>query len=154
MQLEGVGMKVILKEDVETLGRMGDVVTVSDGYARNFLIPKKKAVEATTKSVKALEHEKRLIADQARKIKKEYEAVAERINGAAITIAVQVGEEGKLFGSVTNKDIAEALSKEGIEIDKRKIQLDDPLKEIGTFKIPVQVYHDVKAHVKLTLTQA
>jgi large subunit ribosomal protein L9 len=147
-------MKVILKEDVETLGRMGDLVTVSDGYARNFLIPKKKAVEATTKSVKALEHEKRLIADQARKIKKEFEAVAERINGAAITISVQVGEEGKLFGSVTNKDIAEALSKEGIEIDKRKIQLDDPLKEIGTFTIPVHVYHDVKAHVKLTLTQA
>jgi len=111
-------------------------------------------VEATSKSVKALEHEKRLIADQARKLKKEYEAVAERINGASITISVQVGEEGKLFGSVTNKDIAEALSREGIEIDKRKIQLDDPLKEIGTFTVPVQVYHDVKAHVKLTLTQA
>jgi len=152
--MKGVGMKVILKEDVEALGRMGDLVSVSDGYARNFLIPRKKAVEATTISVRALEHEKRLIADRARKVKKEYETIAERINAAAITIPVQVGEEGKLFGSVTNKDIADALSKQGIEIDKRKIQLDDPLKEIGTFTIPIQVYHDVKAHVKLTLTQA
>ena len=146
-------MKVILREDVETLGRMGDLVTVSDGYARNFLIPKKKAVEATTKSVKVLEHEKRLIADRARKVKKEYETLAEKINATPITISVQVGEEGKLFGSVTNKDIAEALSKEGIEIDKRKIELENPLKDIGSFSIPVQVYHDVKAHLKLTLIQ-
>jgi large subunit ribosomal protein L9 len=147
-------MKVILKEDVEALGSMGDLVTVSDGYARNFLIPKKKAVEATTKSVKVLEHEKRLIADHARKIKKEHEALAEKINATPITIAVQVGEEGKLFGSVTNKDIAEALSKEGIEIDKRKIQLEDPLKEIGNFTVPIQVFHDVKAHLKVNLIQS
>jgi large subunit ribosomal protein L9 len=147
-------MKIILREDVETLGRMGDLVTVSDGYARNFLIPKKKAVQATTKSVKVLEHEKRLIADQARKVKKEHEVQAEKINATPITITVQVGEEGKLFGSVTNKDIAEALSKEGIEIDKRKILLEDPLKEIGSFTIPIQIYHDVKAHLKVTLVQA
>jgi large subunit ribosomal protein L9 len=147
-------MKVILREDVDTLGRMGDLVNVSDGYARNFLIPKRKAVEATTKSVKVVEHEKRLIADKARKIKKEFETLAERINGMPITISVQVGEEGKLFGSVTNKDIAEALSKEGIEIDKRKIQLESPLKEVGSFSIPIQVYHDVKAHLKLTLIKA
>lgn len=147
-------MKVILREDVETLGRTGDLVNVSDGYARNFLIPKKKAVEATTKSVKVLEHEKRLIADQARKLKKEHEALAEKINATPITIPVQVGEAAKLFGSVTNKDIAEALSKEGIEIDKRKILLEDPLKEIGSFTIPIQLYHDVKAHLKLTLVQA
>ena len=146
-------MKVILREDVETLGRMGDLVNVSDGYARNFLIPKQKAVEATTKSVKVLEHEKRLIADRGRKVKKEYEVQAEKINATPITIPVQVGEGGKLFGSVTNKDIAEALSKEGIEIDKRKILLEDPLKEIGSFTIPIQVYHDVKAHLKLTLIQ-
>jgi large subunit ribosomal protein L9 len=147
-------MKVILREDVDTLGRMGDLVNVSDGYARNFLIPTRKAVEATTKSVKVVEHEKRLIADKARKIKKEFETLAEKINGMPITISVQVGEEGKLFGSVTNKDIAEALSKEGIEIDKRKIQLESPLKEVGSFSVPIQVYHDVKAHLKLTLIKA
>lgn len=147
-------MKVILREDVDALGRMGDLVDVSDGYARNFLIPKKKAVEATTKNVKVLEHEKRLIADKARKLKKEFEDLAQKIDATAITIPVQVGEEGKLFGSVTNKDIAEALSKEGIEIDKRKIQLETPLKEVGSFSVPVQVYHDVKAHLKLTLIQA
>ncbi|HUK56090.1 MAG TPA: 50S ribosomal protein L9 [Nitrospiria bacterium] len=147
-------MKVILREDVDALGRMGDLVSVSDGYARNFLIPKKKAVEATTKNVKVMEHEKRLISDKARKMKKEFETLAEKINGTPITIPVQVGEEGKLFGSVTNKDIAEALSKEGIEIDKRKIQLESPLKEVGSFTLPVQVYHDVKAHLKLTLIKA
>jgi len=147
-------MKVILREDVDTLGRMGDLVNVSDGYARNFLIPKKKAVEATTKNVKVMEHEKRLIGDKARKLKKEFETLAEKINGISITISVQVGDEGKLFGSVTNKDIAEALSKEGIEIDKRKIQLESPLKEVGSFSVPIQVYHDVKAHLKLTLIKA
>lgn len=147
-------MKIILREDVETLGRMGDVVDVSDGYARNFLIPKKKAVEATTKSVGALEHEKRLIADKSRKAKKAIETLAEKINATPITIPVQVGEGGKLFGSVTNKDIAEALFKEGIEIDKRKIQLEDPLKEVGQFTIPIQLHHDVTAHVKLTLVNA
>jgi len=147
-------MKIILREDVETLGRMGDLVDVSDGYARNFLIPKKKAVQATTKSVKVLEHEKRLIADKSRKVKKEHDVLAEKINATPITLPVQVGEEGKLFGSVTNKDIAEALAKEGIEIDKRKILLEDPLKEVGSHTIPIQVYHDVKAHLKVTLVPA
>jgi len=147
-------MKVILREDVETSGRMGDLVNVSAGYAPTFLIPKKKAVEATTKNVKVLEHEKRLIADKAKKLKKEFEVLAGKINNMPITIPVQVGEEGKLFGSVTNKDIADALSKEGIEIDKRKIELESPLKEVGSFSVPIQVYHDVKAHLKLTLIKA
>ena len=147
-------MKVILREDVETLGKMGDLVNVSDGYARNFLIPQKKAIEATTKNVKTLEHEKRLIADIARKAKKEFEVLAEKINATPITLSVQVGEGGKLFGSVTNKDIAEALSKEGIEIDKRKILLEDPLKETGSFTVPIQLQHEVTAHLKLTLVNA
>ena len=147
-------MKVILREDVESLGRMGDLVKVSDGYARNFLIPKNKAAEATDKSVKALEHVKRLIADKARKIKKEFEDLAKKINATPITIPVQIGEEGKLFGSVTNKDIAEALSREGIQVDKRRIQLEDPLKEQGEFTISIQVYHDVTAHLKVSLVSA
>lgn len=147
-------MKVILREDVQSLGNIGDLVNVANGYARNYLIPSNKAVAATTKSVKKLEHEKRLIADRLRKAKKEFEALAGRINETPITIPVQVGEGGKLFGSVTHKDIAEALLKEGIEIDKRKIQMDEPLKEVGQFSIPIQVFHEVTAHLKLTLVGA
>ena len=147
-------MKVILKQDVESLGRMGDLVDVSDGYARNFLIPKSKAIEATVKNVKTLEHEKRVIADQAKKIRQEFEALAEKINSTPVTIPAQVGEEGKLFGSVTNKDIGEALAKEGIEVDKRKIRLEDPLKELGQFTVPIQIHHEVTAHLKVTIVQA
>lgn len=147
-------MKVILKEEVESLGQMGDLVQVADGYARNYLIPRNKAMEATLHNVRELEHQKRVISDKTRKAKKEFEVLAERINALSITIPVQVGEEGKLFGSVTNKDVAEALSKEGIEIDKRKIQLEDPLKEVGSFTIPIQVFHEVTARLKLTLVSA
>jgi large subunit ribosomal protein L9 len=147
-------MKVILKSDVESLGKAGEVVNVRDGYARNFLIPQDLAAEATTKNVRVLEHQKRLIADKLRKEKLEFEALATRINEASITIPVQVGEEGKLFGSVTNKDIAEALAKEGIEVDKRKIKLDDPIKEVGSFTVPIALHHDVTAHLKLYVVQA
>jgi len=147
-------MKVILKSDVNALGKTGELVEVKNGYARNFLIPQDMAVEATTKNVRVLEHQKRLIADSLRKGLKEIEAFAKRINEASITIPVQVGEEGKLFGSVTNKDIAEALAKEGIEVDKRKIRLEDPIKEVGSFTIPIALHHDITAHLKLYVVQA
>ena len=147
-------MKVILKSDVNALGKTGELVEVKNGYARNFLIPQDMAVEATTKNVRVLEHQKRLIADSLRKGLKEIEAFAKRINEASITIPVQVGEEGKLFGSVTNKDIAEALAKEGIEVDKRKIRLEDPIKEVGSFTIPIALHHDITAHLKLYVVQS
>ncbi len=147
-------MKVILKSDVDALGKTGELVEVKNGYARNFLIPQDMAVEATTKNVRVLEHQKRLIADRLRKEQKEFEAFAKRINEASITIPVQVGEEGKLFGSVTNKDIAEALAKEGIEVDKRKIRLEDPIKEVGLFTIPIALHHDITAHLKLYVVKA
>ncbi len=147
-------MDVILREDVETLGRMGDRVNVADGYARNYLIPQKKAVEATSKSVKAVEHEKRLIAAKAGKIRKEFEALAEKVRALRITIPVQVGEGGKLFGSVTNKDIAEALANEGVDVDKRMIQMETPLREVGEFTIPIRLHHDVTAHLSVTLIGA
>src|SRR6185503_15542633 len=102
-----VFMKVILKEDVATLGRMGDVVEVAPGYARNFLLPKKKAFEATAKNLKTVEHQKKLLADEIKRRTKDAEALAAKINEASVTISVQVGEEEKLFGSVTNKDIGE-----------------------------------------------
>lgn len=144
-------MKLILKEDVEFLGRMGDLVTVKPGYARNFLLPKDKAVEATMRNVKTLEHEKRLIAAKIDKIKKGFESLANKIQSSPVTISVQVGEEGKLFGSVTNKDIAEALSQQGVDVDKRKIELEAPLKEVGEVTIPVRLHHDVTAKLKVTI---
>ena len=142
-------MKVILNSNTDNLGRAGDVVNVKDGYARNYLIPREIAVEATTRNVKSLEHQKRVIAARFRKEHLKLEAFAHRINEAAITIPMQVGEEGKLFGSVTNKDVAESLAREGIEVDKRKIRLDDPIKELGEYTVPISVHHDITAHLKL-----
>jgi large subunit ribosomal protein L9 len=147
-------MKLILKEDVDQLGRMGELVDVADGYARNFLLPRKKAAVATTKNVKALEHEKRVIADQMKKEKAGAEALAKKVGELSISIPAQVGEEGKLFGSVTSKDIAEAMAAQGFEIDKRKILLDKPIKELGTFQVPVKVHHDVTAQVKVEVVKA
>ena len=142
-------MKVILKTDQDKLGKAGDLVEVKAGYARNFLIPRQVAIEATTRNVRVLEHQKRLIADRLRKERQEMEAFAHRINETSITIPVQVGEEGKLFGSVTNKDVAEALGREGIEVDKRKVRLDDPIKDVGEYTIPIGLQHDITAHLKL-----
>ena len=147
-------MKVILKEDVATLGHMGDIVEVAPGYARNFLIPKHKAFEATTKNLKTVEHQKKLLADETKRRMKEAEAIATKINEASVTISVQVGEEEKLFGSVTNKDIGEALAKEGIEVDKHVILLEKPIKELGIFTVPVKLHSEVTANLKVWIVKA
>ena len=147
-------MKVILKEDVASLGSMGDVVEVAPGYARNFLIPKKKAFEATAKNLKAIEHQKKLLTDQTKREMKEAEALAVRINEISITIPVQVGEEEKLFGSVTNKDIGEALAKEGVEVDKHIILLEKPIKELGIFTVPVKLHSEVTANLRVWIVKA
>lgn len=147
-------MKVILREDVDKLGRMGDLVNVADGYARNFLLPRNMAALATTKNIKSLEHEKRVIADRVKKEKMAAEEEAKKISAVSVSIPVQVGEEGKLFGSVTSKDIADAIAAQGFEIDKRRIQLEKPIKEIGTFMVPVKVHHDVTAQVKVEVIKS
>ncbi|HET6371051.1 MAG TPA: 50S ribosomal protein L9 [Nitrospiria bacterium] len=147
-------MKVILRENVEHLGKMGDLVEVKNGYARNYLIPKNKAFEATVGSIRVLEHQKRLIADQMKKEKKAAEELAQKISSFSVTIPVQVGEEEKLFGSVTSKDIAEALAAQGLEIDRKQIVLEKPIKELGIFDVPVKIQHDVQAQVKVTVTKA
>ncbi len=138
-------MKVILKTDVAQLGLMGDLVDVKPGYARNFLLPKAFAALATTRNVKLLEHEKRVISAKIKKEKHTAETIAQSISALSISISAKVGEEGKLFGSVSSKDIADAMKKAGTEVDKRKIQLDKPIKEAGTFQIPVKIHHDVTA---------
>lgn len=142
-------MKVILKSDVERLGRMGDLVEVKAGYARNFLLPKSLAALATNKNVKMLAHEKRIIEAKMKKERMSAEEVAQQIAALSITISVKVGEEGKLFGSISSKDIAEAMCVAGMEIDKRKILLDKPIKALGVVQVPVKVHHDVSASVKV-----
>jgi len=140
-------MNVILKEDVKNLGKMGDVVTVKEGYARNFLFPKGLAVEANEKNVKALEHMKGQILDRAKKIKTDAETMAAKFAGKTITITAKAGEEEKLFGSVTTADIAEALKKDGNEVDKKKIHLDEPIRRLGTYTVSVKVHPEVSADV-------
>jgi len=142
-------MKVILAEDVDHLGRMGDLVEVANGFARNFLLPKKLATAATLKNVRTLEHAKRVIADRIRKEVRSAEDQATKMSDLTLSIEATVGEEGKLFGSITSKDIAEALAAKGYEIDKRKIHLEKPIKEAGSHEVPVKIHHDVTVSIKI-----
>ena len=142
-------MQVILKANVEKLGNEGDVVAVATGYARNYLIPRDLAIKATEKNRRSLTHEKRVESDRAAKEKKDAEKLASEISNLSCTIRVQVGENDRLFGSVTALDIAAALEEQGMEIDRRKIILDEPIKELGVFTVPMRVHPDVTADIKV-----
>ncbi|MEJ2314602.1 MAG: 50S ribosomal protein L9 [Nitrospirota bacterium] len=142
-------MKVILKEDVQNLGEMGEIVNVSDGYARNFLIPRKLAAVADKKNVRELEHEKRVIDRRADKLKADAQTLADRISAVTINIKAKAGEEEKLFGSVTAMDVAEALKAEGFDVDKKKIVIEEPIKRLGTHAVAVKVGKDVTATVNV-----
>jgi large subunit ribosomal protein L9 len=144
-------MKVILKEDVKSLGALGSVVNVADGYARNYLIPKNLAVEANTKNVKTLEHEKKKIAEQAKKIRNSAQSLAEKLSSMTITLSAKAGEEEKLFGSVTNIDIAEALKKEGLDIDRKKIALDEPIKRLGSYTVGIKIHPELIARLNIAV---
>ncbi len=144
-------MQVILREDIEKLGKIGDLVKVKEGFGRNYLIPQKKAIEATPKNVNAMEHARKMVADRLRKLKKEATADADRIKGLSVTIKAKSGEEGKLFGSVTSMDIAEAMKAQGVAIDKRKISLEEPIKRLGEFSVPVKLHTDVTVEIKVTV---
>jgi len=144
-------MQVILREDIDKLGKIGDLVKVADGYARNFLVPGKKAIEATPKNLNAMNHAKKMVSDRIRKLKKEAAADADRIKALVVTITAKVGEEGKLFGSVTSMDIAEAAKAQGVIIDKRKIVLEEPIKRLGDFTITVKLHADVTADFKVSV---
>jgi large subunit ribosomal protein L9 len=138
-------MKVILKTDVKDLGQTGEVVNVKDGFARNYLMPRGLAAEANTRNIKSFEHDKKKIVEQAKKVKTGAEGLAERIAAVTITIKAKAGEEEKLFGSVTTTDIAEALKAQGIEVDKKKIHLGEPIKRLGEFKVGVKLHTDILA---------
>lgn len=146
-------MQVILRENVKDLGHIGDLVNVKEGYARNFLIPKGFAVEANPKNIKALEHEKRKIHELAKKAKASAEELALKVSGATVTIKAKAGEEDKLFGSVTAMDIADALKKEGMDIDKKKIVMEEPIKRLGNYTINVKIHPDVSAQLNIQIVK-
>ena len=146
-------MKVILKDDVKNVGNMGDIVKVADGYARNYLVPRGLAVEASTKNIKSIEHEKRIIQEKAKKIKSSAQDLSDRISKVTLVMKATAGEEGKLFGSVTTMDIAEALKKEGFEIDKKKISLDEPIKRLGEHTVNVKIHPEITTNVTVQVVQ-
>ena len=144
-------MKLILREDVPNLGRGGEVVEVKPGYGRNFLLPRGLAVAATPRNVRELEHQKQVAAAKAAKMKASAEAVAKRLADTPVTLKRKVGEQDKLYGSVTAMDIAEALATRGLSVDRRSIDLVEPIKTTGDFEVPVKLHSEVvgKARVKV-----
>ena len=145
-------MQVILKEDVHNLGKAGEVVAVRPGYGRNFLIPQNKAAMATAGNVAAIEHEKKVIAAKNAKLTKDAQSIADRLAKIELNIERAVGEEDKLFGSVTSRDITEALAAKGVEIDHRKLVLTELIKTIGIHTIDVKLGQGVTAQVKLVVS--
>ena len=144
-------MKVILTENVEGLGTIGDIIKVKPGYARNFLVPRKLAVEASNRNVTELEHQKRQLTRKLEKLTKEAELFKAKIESVTCVLTQRAGEEGKLFGSVTSMDIAAKLAEAGIEIDRKKIELDEPIKALGEFQVPVKLQAGVVAEVKVSV---
>ena len=142
-------MEVILREHVENVGRRGEIVKVADGYARNYLLPRKLALLATDGNKKVVERERAKFDAKEAEEKKLAEAVAERVNNAEVEISRKVGETEALYGSVTTADIAEALRAKGLEVDKRKIVLQEPIRKLGEFNVPVKLHRDVATHVKV-----
>jgi large subunit ribosomal protein L9 len=144
-------MEVILREDIEKLGHRGEVVKVAPGYARNFLLPKKLAVAATASNKKIVEQERDAYLRREAKAKNEAEDLGRMLAKVVITITQRAGEEGHLFGSVTAKDIADGLERQNYTIDRRKIQLEDPIKNVGEYKVPVRLHRDVTAEVTVNV---
>ncbi len=142
-------MQVILTIDIPSLGKAGEIVEVREGYGRNFLLPQKKAVLADPKNIKMLEHQKRVVTSKQAKLKRHAEELLTKLSSTSITIARDAGEDDKLFGSVTTKDIADSLRREGFEIDRHYIHLDAPIKSLGVFEIPVKLHAEVQGNIKV-----
>lgn len=144
-------MEVILKEDVNNLGHRGDVVKVADGYGRNYLLPNKLAMQATAANKAVIEQMKASAVRKSAKEKTEAEALVSQLNSVALVFERKVGEHDHLFGSVTSADIAAQLEAKGFAVDRRKVQLDEPLKQVGEFHIPVKLHREVTAHIAVTV---
>ncbi len=147
-------VQVILSEDVHALGDAGDVVSVKPGFARNFLIPQGKAMLATAERVNEVEHRRRVIGEKRAKELKDLEAVKAKLDATTLEIAAQAGEEGKLFGSVTAQNLADLLGEKGLEVDRRKIQLSEPIKAVGEHTVAIRLRSDVVAEFTVTVKAA
>ena len=146
-------MKVVLLQDVKAQGKKDDIVEVSEGYARNFLFPKKLAIPADAKAINDIKNKK---SSEAHKVELERQAakeLAEKLNQATVKIKAEAGSDGRFYGAVTSKDIAEALKKLGFEVDKRKIVLDTPIKAFGTYKIDIKLYQEISGKVTISVTE-
>ena len=142
-------MEVILRDDVANLGAMGEVVKVKPGYARNYLLPRGLAVEASGRNLVALEHQKRLVDVKRERARKEAAAYADKLDGLVLEVKARAGEEDRLYGSVTNIDIEKLLEMRGFTVDRRRIDLTDPIKRLGIYRIPIGIAQDVKATITL-----
>ncbi len=146
-------MEVILRADIEKLGGRGQVVKVANGYARNYLLPKRLAVAASESNKKIVEQERQAHLRREAKLKGEAEELGKLMTGVSVTIAHKAGEQDQLFGSVTAKDIAEALEKQNYTIDRKKIHLDEPIRQLGEFKVPVRLHRDVTAEITVQVVK-
>jgi large subunit ribosomal protein L9 len=144
-------MKLILREEVENLGKGGEVVDVKPGYGRNYLLPRGLAVMASKKNVRELEHEKAMAAAKAAKLRASAQAVAKRLSETPVTLKRKVGDQEKLYGSVTAMDVAEAIAARGLQLDRRSIDLAEPIKTLGSFEVPVKLHSEVVGKVKVTV---
>jgi large subunit ribosomal protein L9 len=142
-------MEVILMENIPELGTIGEVVKVKDGYGRNFLIPQKKAIRATTRNIKRLQHEKQLAQHQIQKVQLNAEALKEKIASLTCVVKKASGETGKLFGSVTSMDIEAFLNESGVSVSKKQVVLSEPIKSVGTFDVPVKLMEGISATLKV-----
>jgi large subunit ribosomal protein L9 len=147
-------MEVILKEDVVKLGSRGDVVKVAEGYGRNFLLPRKLAIEATPGNKKVIDQMRAAALRRSAKEKAQAEELSKQFEGLSVAFARRSGEHDQLFGSVTSGDIAESLEKKGFTVDRRKVQLHEPLKSLGEFTVPIKLHKDVTTHLKLVIEKA
>jgi large subunit ribosomal protein L9 len=141
-------MRIILTQDVEKIGNRGDIVNVADGYARNYLMPRGMAIQATKANLRQWEHEKNVAGKKVLKEEEEAKALAERLSGVSVTITAKTGEGGRLFGSVTSQDVADAVQSAcDVELDKRRIDMAEPIKNLGEYVVPVKLYQGVNAEV-------
>jgi large subunit ribosomal protein L9 len=145
-------IQVILQQDVATLGKTGELVKVRPGYARNYLLPNSIAMPATSKNVNRIEHEKKAAEARNAKAKAEAQEQAKKIGAVSLTLARKAGDEGKLYGAVTTKEIESALKEKGVEVDRRKIQLAEPIKVVGEYELPIKLGYDVVATIKVAVT--
>jgi len=146
-------MKVILKQDVEKLGRRGDVVNVAPGFGRNYLIPRKMALAVTPTNIKMIEIERQALKKKVEVERKTFQSLAQKLNQVSLTFTRRAGEKDVIFGSVSSGDVKEALDRLGYDIDKKKILLDDPIKRLGNFAVPIKISHDDRAEIKVVVAR-